>query len=212
MKRSRGFTPDELLVVIAIIAILAAILFPVFAQARENARKSTCQSNLKQLGLAVMMYAQDYDEILPRGYIYEIPGDTNYLFSWMQLCMPYIKNGKVCECPSWSDTSHYSDGSSLRQIPIPKESYTTFWGGGAAGQAMAAIQKPADLIYAWEEKPAAFASLSDGYYCGTAPATVVATLNSTTNMPHQGGMNVFFCDGHVKWMKSFAVGGTDFIP
>ena len=64
-RRIPGFTLIELLVVIAIIAILAAILFPVFARARENARKSTCQSNLKQIGMAVQMYAQDYDEIYP---------------------------------------------------------------------------------------------------------------------------------------------------
>src|SRR5687767_16034754 len=72
MKRQslkRGFTLIELLVVIAIIAIIAAILFPVFARARENARRSACSSNMKQLGLAVIQYAQDYDEIMPPAYL-----------------------------------------------------------------------------------------------------------------------------------------------
>ncbi|MDH7568888.1 MAG: prepilin-type N-terminal cleavage/methylation domain-containing protein, partial [Armatimonadota bacterium] len=66
MKRRRGFTLIELLVVIAIIAILAALLFPVFARARENARKATCMSNCKQIGMATMQYVQDYDETFPR--------------------------------------------------------------------------------------------------------------------------------------------------
>jgi len=87
----RGFTLIELLVVIAIIAILAAILFPVFAQAREKARQATCLSNNKQIGLAVMMYAQDYDEGLPLGS-FLLPGMTSAV-TWQDLIEPYIKVG-----------------------------------------------------------------------------------------------------------------------
>jgi prepilin-type N-terminal cleavage/methylation domain-containing protein len=95
-KRSRrGFTLIELLVVIAIIAILAAILFPVFARAREKARQSSCQSNLKQIGLAFTMYAQDYDEKMPRGSGYIAPtallSPGNY-GEWFLELAPYIKN------------------------------------------------------------------------------------------------------------------------
>jgi prepilin-type N-terminal cleavage/methylation domain-containing protein/prepilin-type processing-associated H-X9-DG protein len=89
-RRGQGFTLIELLVVIAIIAILAAILFPVFAQAREKARQASCASNLKQAGLAVMMYAQDYDETLPWAAI-NPPGQT--LIMWYDLVEPYVKSG-----------------------------------------------------------------------------------------------------------------------
>src|SRR5579872_7481927 len=86
MTRRSGFTLIELLVVIAIIAILAAILFPVFAQAREKARAITCLSNLKQIGLACTMYTQDYDETLP--FAWSAQG------GWYNLLQPYIKNGQ----------------------------------------------------------------------------------------------------------------------
>jgi prepilin-type N-terminal cleavage/methylation domain-containing protein len=108
--RRKGFTLIELLVVIAIIAILAAILFPVFAQAREAARKSACLQNLKQLGTAMMMYGQDYDEILPPPYINSAvpwtvqgpnPEPINAsAFGWGDLIMPYIKNVGIFQCPS----------------------------------------------------------------------------------------------------------------
>lgn len=87
----RGFTLIELLVVIAIIAILAAILFPVFAQAREKARQTTCLSNLKQVGLGVLMYTQDYDETFPLGSY--LLGTMTAAVTWQDLCEPYIKSG-----------------------------------------------------------------------------------------------------------------------
>jgi len=96
MQRSeRGFTLIELLVVIAIIAILAAILFPVFAKARESARRSSCISNLRQLATATMCYGQDYDELLPVG---DTPG--NSLLNLVQGLYLYIKNSQICYCPS----------------------------------------------------------------------------------------------------------------
>lgn len=96
MKR-RGFTLIELLVVIAIIAILAAILFPVFAKAREKARQSSCLSNVKQLSLAVFQYMQDYDEVLPVYWnIHNRPGPEY----WYQMIGPYIKNDQIFVCPS----------------------------------------------------------------------------------------------------------------
>jgi len=114
MKRV-GFTLIELLVVIAIIAILAAILFPVFAKAREKARQSSCASNLKQLGLALMQYAQDYDERYPMMYRY-MPD----LYWWADVTQPYIKNYQLLVCPSgsYSYTLHASPGlaQSARQF------------------------------------------------------------------------------------------------
>src|SRR6266542_6676413 len=94
-RRSRAFTLIELLVVIAIIAILAAILFPVFAQARSKARQASCTSNMKQIGLAVSMYADDYDEaLIPQGL-----GNGPKWRPWMQLSQPYVKNKQVFICP-----------------------------------------------------------------------------------------------------------------
>src|SRR5687767_15105762 len=119
--RKSGFTLIELLVVIAIIAILAAILFPVFARARENARRASCQSNLKQIGLGILQYVGDYDEIMPRLYFTNPVSPqnqftTNYRYQdlsrgedstvvnykWMDAVYPYIKSEQVFVCPSAS--------------------------------------------------------------------------------------------------------------
>ncbi len=102
MYRHRGFTLIELLVVIAIIAILAAILFPVFAQAREKARATACLSNTHQMGLASMQYVQDYDETLPMlGYDIPNPGGTGTVrFPWSDAIQPYSKDRHVIQCPN----------------------------------------------------------------------------------------------------------------
>src|ERR1700710_3138757 len=92
--RRKAFTLIELLVVIAIIAILASILFPVFARARENARRASCQSNLKQLGLGFMQYTQDYDETYPTS------NNGHYPWGWAGDIYPYVKSGQVYGCPS----------------------------------------------------------------------------------------------------------------
>jgi prepilin-type N-terminal cleavage/methylation domain-containing protein/prepilin-type processing-associated H-X9-DG protein len=99
VRRASGFTLIELLVVIAIIAILAAILFPVFAQAREKGRQASCMSNLKQLGLATLQYVQDYDETYPLAAQRRANGDM-WRETWATVQQPYIKNLLVFRCPS----------------------------------------------------------------------------------------------------------------
>src|SRR5438876_9360749 len=96
--RRRGFTLIELLVVIAIIAVLAAILFPVFAQAREKARAAGCTSNLKQIGTAIQMYAQDWDEHFPYSYFFDLK-TFEYNLTWDVMIYPYVKMGVANDAP-----------------------------------------------------------------------------------------------------------------
>src|SRR5438045_9113804 len=95
IRKRFGFTLIELLVVIAIIAILAAILFPVFARARENARRASCQSNMKQMGLGLLQYTQDYDEMLPFGN-----GGASSAVGWAGQMYPYVKSTQLYKCPN----------------------------------------------------------------------------------------------------------------
>ncbi len=111
-KARSAFTLIELLVVIAIIAILAAILFPVFARARENARRSSCQSNLKQIGLGVMQYTQDYDERFP-----QTVQNVSQGLGWVQLINPYIKSYQLFQCPSEPTTGAVWNGGSQAYYP-----------------------------------------------------------------------------------------------
>jgi len=109
--RARGFTLIELLVVIAIIAILAAILFPVFAQAREKARAATCQSNLKQMGTAMRMYVDDYDGMMIPAYEFGRGWRRCPMYLWFDMVQPYIKNIQVFACPSGPASFYVDDRS-----------------------------------------------------------------------------------------------------
>jgi len=127
--RKDGFTLIELLVVIAIISILAAILFPVFARARENARKAACMSNLKQIGLGMMMYIQDFDETFPVAYQSWVPTDRMY---WYQILDPYIKNQQVFVCPTAGQIIK-SDGTTVQYSGGYGYNVSGTWREGGSG-------------------------------------------------------------------------------
>lgn len=118
MRKQQAFTLIELLVVIAIIAILAAILFPVFAQAREKARTVTCTSNMKQIATALLMYVQDHDEVFPcypftpiTDFLHTANAPNNWSYaSWVPRLMPYVKNDQLFACPNGPRTTTFQRG------------------------------------------------------------------------------------------------------
>ena len=202
--KHRAFTLVELLVVIAIIAILAAILFPVFSRAREQARKSSCASNLKQLGLAAQMYTQDYDETLAP---YSTASPTVY---WPNIIEPYVKNRMTWFCPSYE-----------RSVTNPSP-YASTYGTNyiIRGKRLAEFSRPTQVLFfvdtegaytGSESKNAGCSGFSEGFlrvYDPVEQATITQTpctayLQTTAGASprHLGGSNVTFVDGHVKWVK-----------
>ncbi len=201
MKR-RGFTLIELLVVIAIIAILAAILFPVFAKAREKARQTSCLNNLKQMGLAVMGYVQDYDECTPSAH--------NHVD--LVLIQPYIKNKQVYMCPT-SPRSNYNvrydhfDGTTTVENHLSGYvANADFFGGAWQGApvppwsrywSIAEFDRPAEMpIYA--DNAGNQGAVWPEYY----PYHVnFADANRRIERDHNEVCNMSFADGHAKALK-----------
>lgn len=200
-----AFTLIELLVVIAIIAILAAILFPVFGRARENARRSSCQSNLKQIGLGIAQYTQDYDEKMPASYYDDTtaPANAGGTMSWASLSMPYLKSGQIFACPSNTENSQFfTNGGQARDLTrIPRsynalnESYSAFGTGGGAPavRSISSFEAPTQTIQVFEsnrEYPVSNDQTGElGNNIGPGPS---GHLNTT---------NLLFVDGHVKSLK-----------
>ena len=177
----RGFTLIELLVVIAIIAILAAILFPVFARAREKARQTSCMSNLKQMGLAFFMYSSDYDEL----YV------TNPY--WKSKLQPYIKNKQINVCPSRRELPWYFGHGYNCGVPAGRGSAVV---AGFVGKSEAAIQSPSSkiLVAEWDRCNSGPPCGNPGFY------DYGATCYWSCTLIHNGGSNLLFGDGHVKWL------------
>ena len=211
-RREDGFTPIELLVVIAIIAILASILFPVFARARENARRSSCQSNLKQIGLAWIQYAQDYDEKVvpilsdptntgagptPRYYWFGSvtgSGATAVLKESEGLIQPYLKSGQVQSCPSFqagtADPSLGRTGYGYNDNYLSRYS-PDFSKVNPAN--LAEIQSPSETV--------AFADCASLSGSTVGPNTYLSPPTSefpTFHARHLDTGNILYCDGHVK--------------
>ena len=204
-KRVSGFTLIELLVVIAIIAILAAILFPAFARARENARRASCQSNLKQMGLGMMQYTQDYDEKYPHSSsVYGVanfattnadnPGKSIY---------PYVKNWQIYRCPSAKDESATDPGTAIGTSYMWNSLITTL-----TGKSIAAVPEAASIITLQE--------YNVSHYAWFAPAGNAAPnynywlAGSTYSNTHFDGGNLLFADGHVKWRRQSTICAIEF--
>lgn len=211
----KAFTLIELLVVIAIIAILAAILFPVFARARENARRASCLSNLKQIGLATVMYTQDYDEKYPPTYILTsqpAPGGEEWnpgtAWYWQQILYPYTKSMQLYRCPSTTtnlpNAWHNNYGVNLYVINTNPLSMATINAPATTYLVMDAGEYRIDAYYIFN---------SSGYYylpgegeAGRNCSSVTAiTKSDCESGRHFGGVNMTFADGHVKWLKSSVV-------
>jgi prepilin-type N-terminal cleavage/methylation domain-containing protein/prepilin-type processing-associated H-X9-DG protein len=213
LRLGRGFTLIELLVVIAIIAILAAILFPVFAQARENARRTSCLSNMKQVDTALLMYVQDYDESLPTLTDDRSTTPTVRTDLWNVL-QPYTKSKDVFYCPDRTATGcGYGDfagiGANDRCVGVGYNwGPIQFSGGGLlntavtvgavtvyAGIALAAIQAPADTFAVGDEEDTPFYTMSN-------PSLVSASAAASNgSLLHGGRFNIAYVDGHAKNMS-----------
>lgn len=207
-KKRHGFTLIELLVVISIIAVLAAILFPVFARARENARRAGCMSNQKQLALAFLQYTQDYDEKLPA----EVAAITDPPLYWTDQILPYVKNRQIYRCPSAPSAQGTARPPSPGTYGASTEPTYAFNGYNVnglyrrTGRSLASIDEPAVTWMLLESK---HATLYDtlGYGRTYIILTSSITPDSETSFSgerHLGGSNVAYADGHVKWRKANA--------
>jgi prepilin-type N-terminal cleavage/methylation domain-containing protein/prepilin-type processing-associated H-X9-DG protein len=192
MRRRRqlwAFTLIELLVVIAIIAILAAILFPVFARAREKARQSACISNLTQIGHGVRMYADDWDETYPvvhLGTPGELAGEDQDVGSWFDEVLPYLKSKDVFKCPS---------------DPARDEAISSYSINGwfAYATSMADFKNPSEIIMLAER--GCNADGSPVKHLGYHPWDPNEFKSHLSTDRHSGGADYLFADGHAHWMR-----------
>jgi len=234
----KGFTLIELLVVIAIIAILAAILFPVFAKAREKARQSSCLSNVRQLMTAVLSYTQDFDERMPaQAYCCKGQDGTTqasaYL-TWRAICIPYMKNAQILMCPSRKDSNTDTVLTGKETFTNAGDSWLTaayaanncYVDAGRQGPAWVAttlgsVQGPAQCIYMMEDvgpdRGAVAASYARPGGDSTTPASwsgagnCIPTASTDGALRHNDGCNYGFVDGHAKWSKPNAVWNNSYM-
>ena len=230
-NRVPAFTLIELLVVIAIIAILAAILFPVFARARENARRSSCASNLKQIGLGMLQYTQDYDEQYP--YVWrtissqKLPYNkyNSTIFTWADATYPYVKSIQLLQCPSYpigeldssepvKMTSQRATATSYGMNQHSKSGTLNTSDGGIGNISIAQVDSPATTIMGYDfigrgdtggwtidGTQSAGADLVN-LFNGTIPTTATGYYPFVEPASrHLEGTNFLWCDGHVKWAK-----------
>ncbi len=228
-KISAAFTLIELLVVIAIIGILAAIMFPVFARARENARRASCQSNLKQIGLGLIQYSQDYDEILIADWYGSDstlgPGQTlppgsatGVSYKWEDAAFPYIKSEQVFNCPSATGDAAVPY-TYYRNLTAPRAttqlgSYTIVHGYGAnetnrtppVSHPLPSINDRVNLARAEVPSTTVWVLDGNGQFFAEVydPDSANARLFNDVER-HLETVNVLYLDGHVKAIKADAL-------
>lgn len=210
MKR-RGFTLIELLVVIAIIAILAAILFPVFAKAREKARQSSCLSNEKQISLSVLQYVQDYDERFPVGMC----STATPPYCWPMAVYPYMKNSQILICPSRSSASQITPafivgigytpgGAAGRYAEFPQYGMNNLISGTNTAVALGTVQAPAQTVMLGESNWYTYNSVADEFRydngCWQIQFPDYTARSGWYTNCHNDGRNISFVDGHSKWV------------
>ncbi len=205
-QKISAFTLIELLVVIAIIAILAAILFPVFARARENARRASCQSNLKQIGLGILQYSQDYDEQVVPAYALGTPN-----VHWRTLIYPYVKSTQLFACPSNSINSTPANDNQTLAFPASYAANGTNGNAGGlmgrlsstsnTGVSLAAVVEPS-RTWIISETPTPHAEIPGS--TGGGPGCTVGYAGYKDLFGHLTMPNWLFADGHVKSLKPMA--------
>lgn len=197
---AEGFTLIELLVVIAIIAVLASILFPVFAQARAKARQTACLSNLKQLGVALIMYGDDYDGTLPY-HIITLDATPTYM-NYLAALGPYVRNTQVFDCPSRRDIAYEGPGDTTLAYVYNRELNGAFIG---------LVDDPSNVLAVMDGVAVSCAHTGEETFVDTDGTTYTTDPNQGTSpnrvifSRHNGGGNGVFLDGHCKWLKAAMV-------
>jgi prepilin-type N-terminal cleavage/methylation domain-containing protein/prepilin-type processing-associated H-X9-DG protein len=204
-----GFTLIELLVVIAIIAILAAILFPVFARARENARRTSCASNLKQIALGQFMYTQDYDEKFAPQYNNSANATLGNITGWQYLLTPYVKSNQLFDCPN---TKAYTNNTAIADYYLYRSyGVNPYVAPAHDGVALAAVGTPSETVLFADNFAEDGGTTNYGLWVLRVPSACNSavtwwTLASGSSgghivQRHFDGANVAYADGHVKWAK-----------
>lgn len=208
----RAFTLIEVIIVLVIVGIFAALLFPVFHKARENARRSSCQSNLKQIGLGFKQYERDYDEKFALAYSNEdgVSGyDPSFDRGWMQITQPYLKSTLIFQCPSEpasyapplraNDYWYSAPVAQLQRISEVSDPALTVVIGDAVGSSAALVATHGAIAYGGDAPSLKY----NGEIWDISEAS-----DGQGARRHLRGSNFAFCDGHVKWFRPEAVGAA----